>query len=124
MSKEEKILLVKHEKGLLAGLWGLPAIEGSNPTEAKNNLLEAIDKDYRLKINKSGKLGEETHVFTHKTWKMVIYKIDIEEKATSYVREQSEYNGIEIAWLTKDEINNHVISTAFKKAQMEKGFLS
>ena len=115
IKKHDEILFIKNKKGLLSGLWGLPVIEASNGIEAKENLIKHIQKIYDLKIKESKKQGEEIHIFTHKTWKMDVYQINVELCKDFYVREKTNDNEMEIAWLTKDSINEHAISTAFKK---------
>ena len=116
LKKGQKILLVKNNRGLLSGLWGLPAVEGSNPAEAKKNLLKAIDDDYDLKINKCKKLGEETHLFTHRTWKMAIYDMEVSlETAEFHMGEGLGDYEREVAWQSKNKLNDYAISTAFQK---------
>lgn len=114
---QEKILFIKNKKGLLAGLWGLPISEASTPMKAKQNLIKDIEKMYQLKIRKTLKQGEETHVFTHKTWKMDIYHIDLIWEDNIYIKESTSYNDnkAEQIWLAKDKIDQYAVSTAFKK---------
>lgn len=95
LNREQEILLVKNKKGLLSGLWGLPAIEGSDEVDAKKNLLKMIDEDHKVKVKNCEKLGEEKHVFTHKTWKMIVYKIDVDVNDVFYIKEKSGNYGIE-----------------------------
>lgn len=112
----KKTLFIKNHKGLLSGLWGLPAIEGHNQAEAKNNLFKAIKEEYQLNIEKYKKLGEETHIFTHKTWKMLIYEVDVTAKEVNMCKEEDQnYEEKMTLWLEKDEISNYAISTAFQK---------
>lgn len=116
LNKDQKILLVKYHKGLLSGLWGLPAVEGSDQSHAKENLLKAIEDEYGLKINKCEKRGEETHLFTHRTWKMDIYDMEVSLKAPEfYLQEASEIYERDILWQTKDKIKDYPISAAFQK---------
>jgi len=115
IKNQDEILFINNEKGLLSGLWGFPTIEASNQIKAKENLLKYLKKEYSLSINKSIKLGEETHIFTHKTWKMDIYEIDAELNSNFYVREDLDASKTQIMWLKVDDISNYAISTAFKK---------
>lgn len=111
-----KILFVKNDKGLLSGLWGLPAIEGPNQTQAKNNLLKEAEETYNLTVNDAKKLGEVTHIFTHRTWKMLVYEIDVTQKVPRACKEVQEiYEGQSTLWLEADEVSNYAISTAFQK---------
>ncbi|HHX63196.1 MAG TPA: A/G-specific adenine glycosylase [Epulopiscium sp.] len=116
LNNHDKILFIKNEKGLLSGLWGLPIVEGGSQMEAKKNLLKEVEMEYKFKIRQSKKIGEVTHIFTHKTWKMMIYQMDVTlEKADFCREEESEYNKKSVLWLGKDEIKNYAISTAFQK---------
>lgn len=116
LNHQDKILFIKNDKGLLSGLWGLPAVEGPNQIQAKKSLFKEVEQEYKLEIKKSNKLGEVTHIFTHKTWKMLIYEIDVTLKDASSFKEAEEvYEGKSVLWLEKDEISNYAISTAFQK---------
>lgn len=116
LRSDKKVLFVKKEKGLLSGLWGLPAIEGKNKSQAKKNLLQGIEKDYQLEIDKHKRLGEVTHIFTHRTWKMQIYEIHVSPVVgTCCMEEEQEYIGSNALWLEKSEIGDYAISTAFQK---------
>lgn len=110
-----EMLFVKKEKGLLSGLWGLPAVEGKNKTEAEKNLLSVVE-DFNLKVEKYKRLGEITHVFTHRTWKMQVYNIDVTPKVNNFSKEEEEdYDEDKVLWLKKEEISDYGISTAFQK---------
>ncbi len=116
LNYQDKILFIKNDKGLLSGLWGLPIVEGHNQTDAKKNLLKAVDQGYNLNIGETNKLGEVTHIFTHKTWKMLVYEIDVTLKEVNSFKETEEiYEGKHVRWIEKDEIGNYAISTAFQK---------
>ena len=116
LSHGNDMFFIKNEKGLLSGLWGLPAVEGRNQTEAKINLFKEVEEEYNLTLGKSKKLGEVTHVFTHKTWKMQIYEVDVISEDANFCKEtQQEYEGKSVLWLKKDDISNYAISTAFQK---------
>lgn len=66
-----KIYIEKRpEKGLLAGLWGLPVVkaEGEAGLAASNYAAAHFPGNYIQK-----RIGSAKHVFSHRTWKMEIY---------------------------------------------------
>jgi len=77
IEKDGKYVIQKREnKGLLAGLWELPSIEGKLTTLALEELLikqGLVD----FTINS---LGEGKHIFSHIEWHMVGYHVLINEK--------------------------------------------
>ena len=116
LKNKDKTLFIKREKGLLSGLWGLPIIGGKNKTQAKKNLFEEIEESYKLKIEQYKNLGEVIHVFTHRTWKMEIYEIDLKSDLDVFCKETPKvYEEMDILWLGQDEIDHYAISTAFQK---------
>ena len=111
-----KMLFVKNEKGLLSGLWGLPAVEGSTKAQAKKNMLKAVEEEYGLKIEGSKNIGEETHVFTHRIWKMQIYQIEVTLNGVNLCMEdRAEYEGKSTLWIDPGDAESYAISTAFQK---------
>jgi len=115
IKNENEILLIKNAKGLLSGLWGFPAIEANTRLKAKKDLFTHIEKEYSLSIKESIILGEETHIFTHKTWRMDIYEVNAKLESNFYVKEDLVNTETQTMWVNADEMNNYAISTAFKK---------
>ncbi len=67
-------LTLPKQNGLLAGMYGLPSRGGkSTPDEVDKKL---SDEGYSVKSITP--LGECKHVFTHVTWQMVGYKVEVE----------------------------------------------
>lgn len=69
----------REEKGLLAGLWELPGIDGKL-TEKK---LKPVLKELGLDVESILPMGEAKHIFTHVEWHMVGYHVllrSIEQK--------------------------------------------
>jgi len=77
IEKDGKYVIQKREnKGLLAGLWELPSIEGKLTTLALEELL--IKQGLEDFVINS--LGEGKHIFSHIEWHMVGYHVLINEK--------------------------------------------
>ena len=65
------------EKGLLAGLWELPNLEGRlSVKEAEKCLAE----EFELEAVELVELGEAKHIFSHVEWRMVGYAVRIAER--------------------------------------------
>jgi A/G-specific adenine glycosylase len=61
-------------KGLLAGLWGLPIVKANDNAAPLDAALGA-----RLGQPMQGfYLGEAKHVFTHRTWRMRVYRYTVD----------------------------------------------
>ncbi len=84
--EEMTILILRHgdqiatckrpNKGLLAGLWELPNINGHlSETEVLN----------RYSANRVKKLSDSVHVFSHIEWHMIGYELEVAEMDSSYV---------------------------------------
>lgn len=72
----EKVAIRKRpKKGLLAGLYELPNIEG---TLSEEEVLKLV-KTYDLKPLFIRRLEEAKHIFTHKEWHMTGYSVRVEE---------------------------------------------
>jgi len=115
LEKDNKILFVKNNKGLLSGLWGFPSAEGYSEMEAKENLLSFISEDSLYTMNNLWELGKEKHIFTHKTWQMTAYSIEVKNEKILSIEENLSNHKTEVAWIEKSNITNYAISTAFKK---------
>ena len=76
----DRVLLQKRpEKGLLAGMYELPYLEGT-PTERE--ILDAV-KQRGLSPIRLQKLPEAKHIFSHVEWRMSGYAILVEEASDS-----------------------------------------
>lgn len=83
--EEKTVLLIKDgdkvairkrpKKGLLAGLYELPNVEG----HLSEDEVLALVKDYELAPLFIQKLEDSKHIFTHKEWHMTGYAIRVEE---------------------------------------------
>lgn len=77
---ERKVALRKRPaKGLLAGMYEFPSIEGKCTQEQVIRYL----KDIGLQAIRIRKLEESKHIFTHKEWHMLGYEIKVDELETS-----------------------------------------
>ncbi len=114
IKNKDRILFINHRQGLLSGLWGLPLVESQTQVKAKKLLLEEIEGKYPFTIIDIKKLGTEIHIFTHKTWNMTIYEININLDQDFCVKESST-SDIKLAWLKAEDLHQYAISTAFQK---------
>lgn len=73
----DEILLQKRSKGrLLAGLWGLPMLEGDASIESMKKTVRKLGfEPMNLKVSKTAK-----HIFTHIEWHMSSYLIKVAER--------------------------------------------
>ncbi len=98
------ILMECREKGaLLAGMWGLPAVEfaeGKTPERL-------IKERYEMKPGKGVLIGHACHIFTHQRWNMDIYLHHVQKPF--YVAENME-------WVLLDGIDQIPVPKAFQKA--------
>lgn len=83
---EEKTVLViqdedraafrrRPEKGLLAGMYEFPVLEGKL---AEDKVLEIL-RQMGLKVLRIRRIGEAKHIFSHKEWHMIGYAIRVDE---------------------------------------------
>ena len=103
----------RQNKGLLAGLYELPALEGK---------LTAVQLDEYLKSEgytnyNFYSLGEGKHIFSHIEWHMIGYYVQINEEEK--VAEEKVYNAdksLNEVWATKKQINEiYTLPSAFEK---------
>lgn len=90
-------------KGLLAGLYELPGLEGERTEEEVLSYIRSL----RLEPVRITKLPDAKHVFSHVTWIMTGYMVLVEE-----LREDGE-NGL-IVFETADERTGYPIPSAFE----------
>ncbi len=73
---EEKAALYKRpKKGLLAGMYGFPMMEGFR---TEQEVLEYL-KEIGLKVIRIRPIGEAKHIFSHKEWHMKGYAVRVDE---------------------------------------------
>lgn len=88
----------RQEKGLLAGMYEFPNIEGKLE---KSEIKKAL-KDWNIEAKRMIKIGEHQHIFTHKIWKMTAYQINIVNKNSQLV------------WASMEELQEkYAMPTAF-----------
>lgn len=80
-------------KGLLAGLWELPNVEGTLPAEQALAFAEEAGCE-PFELQKS---VERTHVFTHIIWKMRCYYLLCREKSPEFVWAGAERRSTDVA---------------------------
>lgn len=75
--KDEKraVFLKRQEKGLLAGLYGFPMLEGRRTKEQALAYLKEIG----LRALHIQEIGEAKHIFSHKEWHMKGYAVKVDE---------------------------------------------
>jgi len=95
------ILMQKRpDKGLLAGMWGLPTGEYEDSHIADLMKKLGIEKNQRVSV------GETVHVFTHQRWEMRAFLIQMDN------RREVEHP---YAWISERKIDELPIPTAYKK---------
>ena len=114
LSRGGRYLLIRNQEGLLSGLWGFPLAEASTKIEACDNLIQTVTKVFGYTVEGITPLGAAKHVFSHKTWNITVYGIEISPMVKDTVPGSMD-EGTEIKWLNKEEIAELAISTAFKK---------
>ena len=82
LAKNDKIALEKRPaQGLLAGLWGFPAMEGHLKKKEAAEALQAIG----LIPAKLHALPTAQHIFSHITWQMVGWRVELAEPLSECV---------------------------------------
>lgn len=93
-SAEEKIAIRKRpEKGLLASLYEFPNLEGTYSQKE----VEAYLEKNGISFTKVISLGNATHIFTHRIWKMNGYRVLLEKKI----------DDPSLLFVSKEELNHH-----------------
>jgi len=104
----------RENKGLLAGLWELPSIEGKLSTTALEELLHNDGYgDFSILP-----LGEGKHIFSHIEWHMVGYHIKLLERnngsAADYLQESGILSNKSYIWASKEKIDQeYTLPSAF-----------
>ena len=109
--EEKTILLIEYQgkyalrkraaRGLLAGLWELPSVEGKCSRKEIGTVLKRQMKEMKVE-----ELGEAVHIFSHIEWDMTGYRISLAEPL-----EQADY-----VWASPQEVQEvYAVPTAFSK---------
>lgn len=94
----------REDKGLLAGLWELPAIE----EKCTYSKLRKVLKDWKIEDYQAEPLGKAKHIFTHLEWHMEGYYIRLTEVPSSFTKENS------YVWASKEELDSiYALPSAF-----------
>lgn len=119
--EEKTIVLVEYQskyalhqrenKGLLAGLWEIPNIEGKlSLSEMEDMLAEIGIKEYEI-----GLLGKAKHIFSHIEWHMLGYQVQILQKSF-------EWSDQDIIWVNQKELDEeYALPSAFQVYRPGKG---
>lgn len=112
LEKGQHIALEQREaKGLLAGLWQFPLLEGRLSKAEVRNYLKQKGVSYR----DMEEYEPSIHIFSHVEWHMISYRIKVEEKEISEVL-SSEEEKKEFLWLLREEIfETYSVPSAFKR---------
>ena len=74
---DRRVLAVKRPaRGLLAGMWEFPSVEGAGPDSATEDtqLLKSHFGDMGIEVTVESPVDSLTHVFSHREWRMRIYR--------------------------------------------------
>jgi A/G-specific adenine glycosylase len=94
----------REDKGLLAGLWELPAIE----EKCTRSKLRKVLKEWKIEDYQAEPLGKAKHIFTHLEWHMEGYYIRLTEVPSSFTKENS------YVWASKEELASiYALPSAF-----------
>lgn len=87
--KDKRIAILKRqESGLLAGMYEFPNLEGK--LEVKQ--VEEVLKQWNSKASKIEYAQEYRHIFSHKEWDMIAYKVEVDKEIKNFL------------WVTKESL--------------------
>jgi len=94
----------RSDKGLLAGLWELPSVDGKLNEQALRDALAELDiKEASVKT-----MGEAKHIFSHIEWHMLGYHVKLENHPPKLL-EETPY-----IWADRTDISrNYALPNAF-----------
>ena len=105
----------RRDRGLLAGLWEFPNVEGHIPISEMERLLEGYGVEYEMSL-----LGEAVHVFSHVIWNMIGYGLELKDIPDSFAQGMISLENVQsldltgLKWKTKEEIEaGYGIPSAF-----------
>lgn len=116
--EEKTILMLEYQgkygihkrgnKGLLAGLWEFPGLEGKLGIERLEEVLEEnCITDYTMEL-----LGEAKHIFSHVEWHMLGYRIRIEKESREF---EGQELFSELTWAGREQLaKEYALPSAFK----------
>jgi len=106
LKEGDKIAIHKRpEKGLLAGMYEFPMLEGHL---RKNEVILRL-KEKGLLAVRIERLPEATHIFSHKEWHMIGYAVRVDELEPRTAKESAEYYFVDI----EETEANYPIPSAF-----------
>ncbi len=109
-----RLLLVRRETGLLAGMWGLPHVESEADDPDGDDLQALWESQTGLRLPGRmvvrGSAGHYRHVFTHRVWHVRIWLVDLP------VEQDCECASDSYKWLYEKELPDTPIPEAFRKA--------
>lgn len=113
--KEEKTILIfeyqdqfairkRPAKGLLAGLWEIPSVEGKLTLKKIKEQLE----ERQFQIERIEPMGEAKHIFSHVEWHMLGYHILLKDDNPEYTKNK------DYVWANRCQINQiYTLPNAF-----------
>jgi len=111
MEYQDRYVIRKRDaKGLLAGLWELPGLEGKLDF---HKLIDQLKSEEIEEVNITP-MGEAKHIFSHVEWHMIGYHILLTKPGIEFLKEDA------YLWASREEINEtYSIPSAFS-AYIEK----
>ncbi len=115
VKNNSRFLLVKRpNKGILADMWGFPAIERESVFSNGYDIHKQVEKMFALKLeNKPIFIKYFSHIFTHRIWNIYLYLIHVQKKLELFKSD--------VYWVKKEELGMYPIPRAFQKC-LEKYF--
>lgn len=103
---QDKVAIQKREeKGLLAGMYEFPNVDGNLPQEEIKRFLE---KKFQVQAIKIRKMKNHKHIFSHIEWKMKGYQIEVKQENSQFL------------WVEKEKLKKqYAIPGAFASFQKE-----
>lgn len=108
--KDKYAIQKRPDKGLLAGLWEFPVLEGHLPLSAIEEILGEHNAQYEMRL-----LGRASHVFSHLIWDMTGYEVRLGRIPESFVKQpvvlEMSQEGVlavdftRLVWKTRAEID-------------------
>lgn len=86
---QDKVFLRKREdRGLLAGLWEFPNVEGHLKGRALEKILTAEDHLLKenLRVQKITRLEDSKAVFSHIQWNLIAYQVDLQRVESGHLK--------------------------------------
>lgn len=108
----EVLLIKRPSEGLLANLWGFPAVEldlNATTDQEQSALQEWLSEhmDLSFTLGHSSPVSVAKHVFTHKTWHMNLWHLEADQKVFT--------DFPEMVWVKRSDIAKYPLPTAFVK---------